>query len=256
MQAVLVATLGLAGLSRVLAHCWWGCENGDYEGRWSWTCECDEHWEGSCCDKPICQALDVQTDVDLDEWTRATWYIQEQQVNGYQPMEDLYCVAATYARGTGARVPFFRGKVISVYNYANVGVVNGPLTPGVAGNQTLCARLKDPSQPGKLSVAPCFLPNALSGPYWIIAIGKSADGKYDWAIVIAGEPTEADGTGCTTKTEGINGAGLWLLSRRPVAPAATISAMKDALEAQGVSTMQLRKVEQKDCLYTGAFIKP
>merc|ERR1712232_1218423 len=220
---------------------------------WSLRCRCDEGWKGRCCGTPICQALQVETDVDLDEWTRATWYIQQQQVTGYQPAQSLYCVTATYAKETGAQVPFFNGEVVSVYNYANLNAVNGPLQN--ADNMTLCARLPDPSQPGKLSVAPCFLPNWFAGPYWIIAIGRDSVGKYEWAIVIAGEPTEKFDDGCTTRTKGINGAGLWLFSRVPVAHDATIKSMKDALAAQGISSSQLLEVNQSGCTYTGATIK-
>jgi len=253
-NALLGTALLMAGSLRVaLAVCISGCDNGEYPKWWSWRCECDEGWKGRCCDKPICKDIRVSTEVDLDEWTRATWYIQQQQVTGYQPAGSLHCVTATYSRGTGAWVPFFRGEVVSVYNYANEGAVNGP--PQNANNQTLCARLADPSQPGKLSVAPCFLPNWLSGPYWIIGVGVQ-DGRYTWAVVIGGEPTEKYSDGCATATEGINGAGLWLFSREPEASEETIQAMKDVLDDQGISKSQLLKVEQAGCSYAGAFIKP
>jgi len=151
-------------------------------------------------------------------------------------------------------VPFFNGEVIEVYNQANQGAVNGPLQND--DDQTLCARLQDESDPGRLSVAPCFLPNYFSGPYWIIAIGKNVTGKYDWAVVIGGEPTEKFSDGCTTATTGINGAGLWLFSRTPVASAEAMTSMRAALTAQGISTSQLRQVAQTGCSYNGAYIKP
>lgn len=254
MQPAVATVLALVALPKSLAHCWWGCDNGDYKAWWSWSCECEEGWEGQCCEKPVCKGLDIQTEIDLDEWTRATWYIQEQQVTGYQPEESLYCVTATYERGSDASVPFFKGEVIEVYNQANQGAVNGPLQND--NNQILCARLRDESEPGKLSVAPCFLPNWFSGPYWIIAIGKDGTGKYDWAVVIAGEPTEKYADGCTTTTAGINGAGLWLFSRTPVASEETMREMKSTLALQGVAMSQLRKVAQTGCNYTGAYIKP
>merc|ERR1711939_1068015 len=56
---------------------------------------------------------------NLTEWVRKSWYIQEQQIVGYQPLDALHCVVATYNL-EGAHVPFFRGTVATVYNYANL----------------------------------------------------------------------------------------------------------------------------------------
>jgi hypothetical protein len=46
------------------------------------------------------------------EYTRATWYVQEQQVNGYQTPNDLFCVTATYELENAPTVPQFDGTVI------------------------------------------------------------------------------------------------------------------------------------------------
>jgi hypothetical protein len=64
---------------------------------------------------PTCAGANFTTlgKLDLTEFTRKTWYIQEQQIVGYQPLESLYCVAATYDLA-GASVPFFSGTVASV----------------------------------------------------------------------------------------------------------------------------------------------
>merc|ERR1712222_52225 len=102
-----------------------------------------------------------------------------QQVTGYQPEESLYCVTATYERGTDAWVPCWDCEVIEVYNQGNQGAVNDPSQN--SNNEPLCARLQDVTQPGKLGVAPCWLPNFLS------------------------EPTELVSDGCTTSLTGING---------------------------------------------------
>merc|ERR1712216_767810 len=64
-----------------------------------------------------CTAVTTVDDLNLTEFTRKTWYIQQQQVNGYQSADDLFCVAATYA-DEGRTVPLFSGTVLSVYNYA------------------------------------------------------------------------------------------------------------------------------------------
>ena len=57
----------------------------------------------------------------------------------------VYCVAATYNL-ENATVPFFKGTVVTVYNYANVGAVNGPNQN--KNNMTLCARAVDAKRSG------------------------------------------------------------------------------------------------------------
>merc|ERR1712137_1494231 len=64
------------------------------------------------------------TNFNLTEWVRASWFPQQQQVTGYQPETSLFCVSATYNL-EGAKVPFFSGTVVTVYNYANKDNVNG-----------------------------------------------------------------------------------------------------------------------------------
>jgi len=203
---------------------------------------------------PTCASGSFHTlgHLDLLEFTRKTWFIQEQQIVGYQPLDSLYCVAATYDLAN-AHVPFFSGTVATVYNYGNQGEVNGPLQN--ADNFTLCARANNDDDSSKLVVAPCFLPNLLAGPYWVLGVGTAADGTYEWAVVIGGEPTEQYPDGCTTKETGTNGAGLWLFSRTPVAPKAQLDAMHKLLEAQGVARSRLHPVAQEGCRYAGAFRK-
>jgi len=151
-----------------------------------------------------CPTVETMNHVNLTEWTRATWYVQEQQVTQYLSPEQNYCVAATYGFD-GAKIeaggipidPFYRGPVISVYNYANDGKVNGPLTNEDA--MILCARVPDSEdETSKLAVAPCFLPTFLAGDYWILKAKEDAAGRYEWAIVIGGQPTEkmSDGLWC------------------------------------------------------------
>mmetsp|Transcript_70015 Transcript_70015/g.116278 ORF Transcript_70015/g.116278 Transcript_70015/m.116278 type:complete len:217 (-) Transcript_70015:85-735(-) len=184
---------------------------------------------------------------NLTEWVRASWYIQEQQVTGYQPLSALFCVVATYEL-EGKHVPFSSAKIATVYNYGNIGQVNGPLQN--ADNMTLCARANN-ADPSKLSVAPCFLPNIFAGPYWVLAIGE-AKGVYEWAIVIGGQPSEHYADGCTTKESGINNAGLWLFTRKEVAPVETVAKMKAVLQQNGIATSRLHAVSQQGCKYFGA----
>eukprot|EP00928_Gymnodinium_smaydae_P088951 TRINITY_DN72981_c0_g1_i1.p2 TRINITY_DN72981_c0_g1~~TRINITY_DN72981_c0_g1_i1.p2 ORF type:complete len:277 (+),score=74.29 TRINITY_DN72981_c0_g1_i1:162-992(+) len=234
-------------------------EKGDIFGK----CMCDPFWEGDCCDKPKCKNVggNLAENVSIDEWTRATWYIQEQQITGYQKAESLYCVTATYnlenqkvPKIFPGVPPWWDGTVVTVYNYANKYRANGPLQN--EDNSTLCGRVEDPEEPGKLLVAPCFLPNYLAGPYWIVEIGRDEKGAYEWAVVVGGEPTIPFADGCTTQETGVNNAGLWLLSRTPTASEEQLFEMRAALKEKGLSTERLLKVEQEGCNYTGAYIKP
>ena len=205
--------------------------------------------------KNNCSRVSLQTDppVNLTEYMRASWFIQQQQLTSYQRLRDLYCVTATYNMDEYGKVPFFQGQVISVYNYANRDQVNGV---NQNNNRTvLCARIKETCHPEKLLVAPCFLPNLFAGPYDIVAVGPQTY-QYDWAIVIGGQPTEYVGNNtCTTSQDRINNSGLWLLSRTPELDNTTLEKMYDILEKKNISTTQLNKVEQKGCNYTGAFLK-
>eukprot|EP00750_Incisomonas_marina_P001334 INCI11119.1.p1 GENE.INCI11119.1~~INCI11119.1.p1 ORF type:complete len:264 (+),score=56.10 INCI11119.1:117-794(+) len=192
--------------------------------------------------------------VDFDEWVRKTWYIQQQQVTEYLPEENDFCVLATYG-DEQEKVPGFDGKVIAVHNYANEGKVNGPNQN--AKDQILCAR-KPHNDSTALLVAPCFLPNVLAGDYWIVAVGdngNTTDPEYTWAAVSGGQPTVEYPDGCTTKTTGINEAGLWIFTREPVGAPADIAAAQDALKSMGFTLSQLNNVTQEGCEYAGAKLK-
>ena len=68
-----------------------------------------------------CEKIKLQKEpkVNITEYIRKTWYAQKQQINGYQNINDLNCVLATYNIDTNSKVPFFNKTVLSVYNYAN-----------------------------------------------------------------------------------------------------------------------------------------
>jgi len=199
-----------------------------------------------------CPSVGVQSDFNLTEYIRSTWYIQQQQVTEYEPATDNFCVTATYVKGKKT-VPFFSGEVLSVYNYANGDKVNGANQNSEA--LVLCARVPDPSQPAKLLVAPCFLPNVLAGDYWVIAAGPSPS-NYEWAIVSGGNPTVPDSSGgCTTKTTGTNGAGFWLFTRSQQPGEATISMMRELAQKAGFGLSKLNPVAQQGCSYEGSLIK-
>jgi len=201
-----------------------------------------------------CPTVELQTnpEVNITEYIRASWYIQEQQINGYQSKDDLYCVIATYNIDNKSTVPFFGGTVFSVYNYANSDRVNGPST----NNSTvLCGRQRDSDHPEKLSVAPCFIPNLLSGPYWIIATNDNSE-NYEWSVISGGQPTvKVSNTTCTTKESGVNGSGLWILSREQILSVDKIQYIKKIMLTKGIAVSELLPVEHKGCTYEGAFIK-
>lgn len=113
------------------------------------------------------------------------------------------------------------------------------------------------SNPAQLAVAPCFVPNALAGPCWVVAAGHDpADGTLAWAAVSGGAPTVAYPDGCATPTDGTNGSGLWILGRAPVLGAGILAAARQALVALGYTLSQLLDVPQTGCTYGGATIKP
>ena len=124
-----------------------------------------------------CVTLDRELeDFDLDEYTRASWYVQQQQVNPYQRRRDLYCVVATYDAdqkySSTLYVPPDNFDPIGVYNYANRDEVNSDdnTPPALCGRET--------NRAGRLMVSPCYLPDALAGPYWVLDVGKYSDGSY------------------------------------------------------------------------------
>ena len=55
----------------------------------------------SACPPAGFRTLDT---LNLTEYTRASWFIQQQQITGYQSLDDLFCVAATYNL-EGKKVP-------------------------------------------------------------------------------------------------------------------------------------------------------
>merc|ERR1719240_1481494 len=177
--------------------------------------------------------------LNLTEFTAHTWFIQEQQLTGYQPVESLFCVTATYDLNEARRVPFFGGKVISVHNYANYGGVNGPNQN--KNNMTLCGRATNSEDTSKLSVAPCWLPNYFAGPYWVIGLADD----YRWAVIIGGQPTERCADGCTTREDGVYNSGLWLFTRAQNATKEELAEMHQLLKAKGVARSRLLPVEHR-----------
>ena len=187
-----------------------------------------------------CKNVNTQNNFNITEYLNGKWYIQMQQVTNYLPIEDNYCVTAEYNL-SNKKVPFYNGKVISVYNYANKDMVNGE---NVNKNKNiLCARIPNNNIKSKLLVAPCFLPNLFAGDYWVIAAGPNST-KYEWAIVSGGQPNIQYNDGCTT-----NNTGFWFFTRDQVASNNLINKLKSISIKNGFSIRKLNNVTQKGCKY-------
>ena len=199
-----------------------------------------------------CPIVRPVENLNLEKWVEKTWYVAQQQINGYQKQEDLYCVLATYDINATQHVPFFKGTVVSVHNYENKNQVNGPVEQTDKNIPSgLCARAKNSSYPSELLVAPCFLPNFAGGPYWVIAFNKT----YEWGVIAGGTPTVQYNDGCSTKETGVNGSGLWIFVRDPTNSEMAVSEARIALKKLGYSLSRLLDVKQDGCKYDGARIK-
>jgi hypothetical protein len=238
------------------------------------------HWAFTCtlvllglllaCAAPTkqCAPLTVQSDFNITEYLRASWYVQKQQKNGYQPESSLYCVVATYNatyHGTPAKVPFFSGQVFSVFNDCHDGGKNSPVCNNFTSpdfkpsfGTPICGRVPHPAEPAKITVAPCKLPNLLSGDYWVAAAGPTPD-NYEYALIVAGQPTVQKEDGCTTPDTCSNPAefscGLWMFTRQPVPDQKTMDMLMNAAKEKQISTQLLINVNQSGCNYDGMVIK-
>jgi len=164
------------------------------------------------------------------------WYTQMQMPVIYLPPKDNYCVTANYSLSSPTTV--------DVYNYANVGEVNGPAKGG-----PLCAIIPDPSIPSQLRVGLCHLPKATYGPYWVLEAGPDPTKQYQYALLSGGPPTIETSNGCRTGV-GVDGSGLWIFTREaiPSDPTVVPSLLKSASN-MGFDTSVLRPVTQEGCLY-------
>lgn len=205
--------------------------------------------------RDACPEVNPPTELNLTEYTRKTWYIQRQQLNSYQPEEDLYCITATYELGVRRQ---WGRQAISVTNVADRGQVNNP----IGGGPALCATQRNARrEPGKLRVAPCFLPPVFAGDYWVAVL----DEDYRWAIITGGQPNRKGACGedvdlCTTKLPGRlpslgNGQGLWFLTRVSVADDELLEEIELAAANAGICTANMLNVTQQGCTYEGRDIK-
>ena len=192
-----------------------------------------------------CPKVNTMNNFNITEYVKSKWYIQKQQITSYLPLRENYCVTANYEL-SDRKIIGYNGIVLNVYNYANIDMVNGKNAN--RHNQVLCARIPNRNISSKLLVAPCFLPNYFGGDYWVIAAGPNSN-NYEWALISGGQPTVHYNDGCTTKTDGSNGAGLWYFTRNKIVNKSVIDTIDKIAISNGYTLSQLHDVNQTNCLY-------
>ena len=177
--------------------------------------------------------------------------------NAYTPLDQNYCVSAKYRLKQGPSFPW--GYRVEVTNVAQD-------EDGNTSGGTLCANFND-DDPSKLNVAPCFVPQLWSGPYWVVAYNETEG----YALISGGQPDEVvpDETGCGGTSDdsnddgsssppspsyaccrtgtGINGSGLWIFSRSRDRDDALISTVREIAKDAGFATSVLFDVNQTSC---------
>jgi len=185
------------------------------------------------------EGFDTVEDFDLAKFISKRWYIQQQMAVNYLPASQNRCVYAEYQ----LREKSFWGYDVSVHNHAEE--VAAPHKVHDSG-KTLCAKVVDKSR-GKLEVAPCFLPTALAGPYWVLDYSE----EEGYALISGGAPKESGADGCKTGT-GTNGAGLWIFTRQQKRDEALVQKVRSIAKSKGFDLSVLNDVDQSDCTETVA----
>jgi lipocalin len=173
----------------------------------------------------------VVEDLDLKAYTNKPWYVQQQAVTEYTPLEQNFCTKAEYSIKKNKS---FLGYEIDVNNSAQDA--NGNNFGG-----KLCAAI---DSPGKLRVAPCLVPPIFAGPYWVVAYDE-AEG---YALVSGGQPTipSDKGDGCRTG-DGINNSGLWIFTRSQARDDKLVEKVREIALNEGFDLEVLNDVVQEGC---------
>lgn len=204
---------------------------------------------------------DNTTFFDLDSFTAHSWFVQKQQINGFQPsLDDFYCLVHTFA-------PRAEDEFLDYIPYGNHGHVNGPqqhweVGKGIPESLSSWCGGQDEEGGGLLRISPCLLRSLLQKvgfPMWVIAVAPD----YSWAIMSGGEPQDVRQVHptplCTTRTNvsatvlaDTSGSGLWLLTQERVASNETIAEMESTLHEMGIYTEDLHPVVQEGCSYNNS----
>jgi len=180
-----------------------------------------------------CKEVKTVESFDVTQYASAPWYVHQQAENAYSPRSLNYCTRASYEI---FERPTFWGYTVKVNNRA----------ADAKGNQSggnLCAYQTGGSA-SKLAVAPCFLPKAFAGPYWIVAY----DEGEGYALVSGGQPSRPGTNGCRTGS-GINNSGLWIFSRSPVRDNDLVNKVRSIAMNAGFDVSVLNDVDQIGCTY-------
>jgi apolipoprotein D and lipocalin family protein len=195
-----------------------------------------------------CPPRDFQSmdQLDLNEYTRAKWFVQEQMPVKYLPVSDNFCVTAQYVKIGNSKV--------SVFNYARRGGIEG-----IVRFAKLNAIQGKSGKVSELMVGPKFLPSFFYGPYWIIGAGKygessqgiqHSDHKYEWALVSGGAPAWVGENGNCKTGSGVNEAGLWILTRDPIVEEPVIENVRSFASEKGFDLTVLNRVVHEGCDYS------
>merc|ERR550539_1901633 len=180
-----------------------------------------------------CKPVTTAENFDLEVYVSKPWYVHQQAVNSYSPIESNYCTKAEY---TIRERPTIWGHTVDVYNTAQY-------ENGFQIEANLCAyQIADDS---KLQVGPCFLPKLFTGPYWIVAYNE----EEGYALRSAGQPTVVgeDGLCLTGTPPSFSDGGLWIFSRSQDRNETLVDHVRGIAEEAGFSVAPLNDVNQTSC---------
>ncbi len=203
-----------------------------------------------------CLSVPTVEDFNVIEYAAAPWYVQQQAVNAYTPIDQNRCVTAQYKIRDETNLNWWEkswwGYTVDVNNY-------GETTTGTSVGGNLCADYDDENS-SQLTVAPCFLPQWFGGPYWVVSYREGVEDGY--ALVSGGAPQFVvdgetncglQGTDPCCKTgDGINRSGLWILTRERNPTETLVNEVRSIANQMGFSTSVLFNVtHDSDCKVPG-----
>lgn len=179
---------------------------------------------------------------DVNAFVAKRWYAQQQMEVLYLPRRQNFCVFAEY---TLKKKSTFFGYDVAVHNHAEEedGTVHD------SGPSLLCAKIQD-EKTGKLSVAPCFLPSFLAGPYWVVAY----DEQEGYALISGGAPSKNGSDGKCKTGSGVNDSGLWIFTRAQKRDESLVQKVRSIATAKGFDVSVLGDVGQEKCGSEGVVV--